>query len=258
MHNIRLHQFLQNETVQQYKYPMCFSITLHMLMVIGGLLNSGIIVPKNDTIEIVASCEIEKVKESSTSNEITAKVRNTVGGGKKKPIENIMDSGQGDKFDKSAAWINKQDVDKTSAEQFERVLQKIREGKKTLETSTSRNNNNKKIFSLGKNTEAKNKKSSMLATMIFEQVYKHWILPASVRNVEKYVVVIAFELYADGTISEIRVLNDKGNDQAFTVVADSARRAVKSALPFKLPVSAKKSLITLHFNCAEALRAGVE
>lgn len=257
----QLRVWMQSAEVQKYKHPMCFSLTIHLMMICGGLLSTGIMLPKNDTIEIVASCEIipEKEKEQAkTTQEMTAKVRNTVGGGKKKPIDNIMDSGQGDKFDKSAAWINKQDVDKPSAEKFERVLQKIREGKKTLESATVHRRSRKKIFSLGKNTDAKNPKSSMLATMIFEQVYKHWIVPASVRNIEKYVVVLAFELYTDGTISEIRVMNDKGNDPVFVVVADSARRAVKSAVPFKLPVGFKKNQITLQFNCAEAISGGIE
>jgi hypothetical protein len=73
--------------------------------------------------------------------------------------------------------------------------------------------------------------------MIRSQVSPHWIVLSGVRNADTIVVDLQIQLRDNGEVVNVRVLDEKryAGDHIFRAAADSARRAVLKASPFKIP-----------------------
>jgi hypothetical protein len=62
------------------------------------------------------------------------------------------------------------------------------------------------------------------------------------------VVELRLSLLPDGTITDVKLLNDRPGDATFQKVADSAIRAVKISSPLKLPPGREYSAMILRFR----------
>ncbi|MDR0677934.1 MAG: cell envelope integrity protein TolA [Holosporaceae bacterium] len=73
--------------------------------------------------------------------------------------------------------------------------------------------------------------------MIRSQVSPHWIVLSGVRNAETIVVDLQIQLRDNGGVINVQVIDEKryASDHVFRAAADSARRAVLKASPFKIP-----------------------
>ncbi len=77
------------------------------------------------------------------------------------------------------------------------------------------------------------------AAIISSQVIPHWVVPGGVRNAESLIIRIRIKLKDNGEVipSSIEILDmDRYNsDYVFRSAADSAKRAILEASPFKIP-----------------------
>lgn len=100
------------------------------------------------------------------------------------------------------------------------------------------------------------------AAIISSQVVPHWIVPGGVKNAESLIIKIRIKLKDNGEVipSSVQILDmDRYNsDFVFKSAADSAKRAILEASPFKIP-SNKMHLFRdfdFSFNTDKALRGG--
>ncbi len=77
------------------------------------------------------------------------------------------------------------------------------------------------------------------AAIISSQIIPHWVVPGGVRNAESLIIKIRIKLKDNGEVipSSIEILDmDRYNsDYVFRSAADSAKRAILEASPFKIP-----------------------
>ena len=79
------------------------------------------------------------------------------------------------------------------------------------------------------------------AAIISSQVIPHWVVPGGVKNAESLIIKIRIKLKDNGEVipSSIEILdmNRYNSDMVFRSAADSAKRAILEASPFKIPAN---------------------
>lgn len=85
---------------------------------------------------------------------------------------------------------------------------------------------------------------------IRKQIESNWNLGdlAGSANLTGMVVELRAKLLPDGTVTEVTILNDQPGNPDFPHVAESARRAVLTSSPLKLPPGKTYPSIVLRFR----------
>jgi TonB family protein len=85
---------------------------------------------------------------------------------------------------------------------------------------------------------------------IRSQIESNWNLGELAGSPEAAGMVVELRVYllADGTITDVKLLNDRQGDAMFQKVAESAIRAVKISSPLKLPPGKNYSSMVLRFR----------
>ncbi|MBE6446978.1 MAG: cell envelope integrity protein TolA [Alphaproteobacteria bacterium] len=172
---------------------------------------------------------------------------------KKKELEALKKIEQKKKARKNrlaqiAAASKKIDAKKKADEEFDRML---RNEKKTFIDKSKKGNsvNNKFLKGIKRNGMGHGNGLGRFgdgqgfndsdASIISSQVIPHWVVSGGVKNAESLIIKIRIKLKDNGEVIpsaiEILDLNRYNSDHVFRSAADSAKRAILEASPFKIP-----------------------